>query len=113
MQRGNFAQLSVEHGINLRSPLLDLQYFDLCSGALVADVMHDILEGVLQYETKLLLVYYVYDAKVFSSTVLCEIMESYEFGYMEVKNRPTPVESKTLRSKDNLLKQNGMFLMIA
>ena len=36
-------------------------------------------------------------------------MESFEFGFMEVKNRPTPIDRKILRSKDNLLKQNGEF----
>ena len=67
--------------LNMGSP--PLQYFDSCSGAdvLVADVMH------VQYE---LLIYYV---KLFSSNVLCE---SYEFGCMEVKNRPTHVALKCL-----------------
>ncbi len=39
--------LSTEFGINRRSILNELQYFDVCSGALVQDVMHDVLEGVL------------------------------------------------------------------
>lgn len=34
------------YGVNHRSVLLDLQYFDLCSGALLPDVMHDVLEGM-------------------------------------------------------------------
>ena len=46
---------STEHGINRRSGLLQLDHFNLCSGALLPDVMHDILEGVLQYELKLFL----------------------------------------------------------
>ena len=45
---------SKEFGI---SALLDLQYFDLCSGTLLPDIMHDILAGALQYEMKLLLKY--------------------------------------------------------
>ena len=103
MQQQNSAVLSVVYGINLRSPLLDLQYFDMCSGALVTDVMHDLLEGVLQYETKLVLQYYASDAKIISAGVICEIMESFEFGFMEVTNRPTPIDRKILRSKDDLL----------
>lgn len=39
---------SVEYGINSRSALLSLKYLDICS-TLVPDVMHDILEGVVQY----------------------------------------------------------------
>lgn len=38
-------KLSKEFGINSRSILNELQYFDVCSGALVQDVMHDVLEG--------------------------------------------------------------------
>jgi len=33
------------YGVNYRSVLLDLHYFDLCSGALLPDVMHDVLKG--------------------------------------------------------------------
>lgn len=46
--------VSKEYGINWRSILLDL-YFNLWSGALLPDVMRDILEGALHYETKLVL----------------------------------------------------------
>ena len=38
---------SVEFGINCKSILTTLHYFDICSGVLVPDVMHDVLEGVL------------------------------------------------------------------
>lgn len=41
-----FTELSKEYGINHRSILTELSYFDVCSGALVPDVMHDILEGI-------------------------------------------------------------------
>ena len=39
--------LSKEFGINRRSVLDSLNYFSVCSGALVPDVMHDVLEGTL------------------------------------------------------------------
>ena len=39
--------LSKEFGINYCSILDELKYFSVCSGALVPDVMHDILEGML------------------------------------------------------------------
>ena len=57
--------LSTEYGINMRSCLLDLQYFNLCSGAILPDVMHDVLEGALQYELKLLLQYCVRESQYF------------------------------------------------
>ena len=40
-------KLSVNYGINSRSRLDELNYFNVCSGALVQDVMHDVLEGIV------------------------------------------------------------------
>ena len=42
----NFEQNSKEYGINRRSALLSLKYFNICSGSLVADIMHDVLESI-------------------------------------------------------------------
>ena len=39
--------LSTEYGINRRSILDDLQYFKVCDGGLIQDVMHDVLEGTV------------------------------------------------------------------
>ena len=39
----------MEFGINQRSILDELQHFKVCSGALVQNVMHDILEGTKAY----------------------------------------------------------------
>lgn len=55
--------LSTEYGINHKSILLELKYFDMCSGALVQDLMYDLLEGVLHHEIKLLLVHYIRNGK--------------------------------------------------
>ena len=46
---------SRELAVNHKSALMDIKTSELCSGALLSEVMHDLLEGVLQYETKLLL----------------------------------------------------------
>lgn len=43
------------YGINRNSILNELLYFHVCSGALLPDVMHDVLEGAIQYEVKLML----------------------------------------------------------
>ena len=48
-------ETSKQYGINRNSVLNQLSYFHVCDGSLLTDVMHDILEGVLQYEVKLLL----------------------------------------------------------
>lgn len=60
---------STEFGINRKSALLDLEFFDMCNGALLPDVMHDVLEGALQYELKLLLQYCINDRRFFQVSV--------------------------------------------
>lgn len=98
---------SKKYGINNESILSTLQYFDVCSGSLIPDVMHDVLEGVLQYELKLLLQHCIDCEKYFTSKQLQQIMESFELGFMEYPNRPTPITREILRKKDNSLNQNG------
>lgn len=97
---------SVEYGINFRSALLSLKYLDICT-SLIPDVMHDVLEGVVQYELKLFIQYCI-ESRYFRRHTLQSIMEGFEFGYMESTSHPTPITAKTLKSNDSLLKQNGM-----
>jgi len=35
---------------------MEVSHFDICSGALICVVMHNLFEGILQYETKLMLI---------------------------------------------------------
>ncbi len=43
----NYVENSKEFGVNSRSILLERQHFDLCSGVLIPDIMHDLFEGRL------------------------------------------------------------------
>lgn len=78
----------------------------MCDGGLVPDVMHDILEGALAYEAKLLLLYMIKE-KYFTLDELNSRLENMELGYMEAKDRPTVIASNTLSSSSNKLKQEG------
>ena len=98
--------LSIEYGVNHQSILMELQYFDLCSGVLVQDVMHDLLEGVLQYETKLLLRHYINSGN-FTLRNLNIAIEHLELCSNMESDRPTLIDRKTLFSEGNLLKQKG------
>lgn len=71
--------------------------------------MHDVLEGALQYEVKLMLKVMVYDEKYFSLEVFNTRLVNTELGYMEAKDRPTPISTKTLTSTGLSLKQAGKF----
>ena len=55
LDTGPYDQYSKEYGLNIRSAFPQLKYFDLCNASLLTDIMHDVLEGVLQYEVKLVL----------------------------------------------------------
>ena len=46
---------SLIYRVNRRGLLDSLCYFSVTSGALIPDIMHDILEGALPYEVKLML----------------------------------------------------------
>lgn len=46
---------SLVYGVNRRALLNTLEFFSVASGALIPDIMHDVLEGVLPLEVKLML----------------------------------------------------------
>lgn len=89
----------------------ELLYFNVCDGSLLPDIMHDLLEGVLQYEVKLLLRVMV-QGKYFTLENFNSRLENAELGYMECKNRPTRISATTFNSDGNSLKQNGMYVAI-
>ena len=83
------------------------RYFHVCAGGLVPDVMHDLLEGVLQYEVKLMLQTFVRVDKYFTIEEFNTRLISMELGYMEAKDVPTPITNVTLSSNGHSIKQAG------
>ena len=55
----------------------------MCNGALVPHVMHDLLEGVMQYEVKLMLRYMINIESYFTMDVLQSRMENLELSNSE------------------------------
>ena len=88
---------------------MELKYFDICGGGLIPDIMHDILEGALAYEAKLIMQHCI-TKNYLSFTTLSQTFESMELGYMEVGNRPSHFTSDILWSTaKTALGQNGKF----
>jgi hypothetical protein len=56
--------------------MMDLKFFNICEN-LIPDVMHDVLEGALQYELKLLLQYIVLTKKFISVRYQMLILHSH------------------------------------
>ena len=92
--------LSKEYGVNNCSVLLDLEHFDMCSGTLLPDIIHDLLEGVMQHLLQLLLTYCIEEKRYFALSTLNEKISGIELGFME-DNRPTTIDNyKHLRQND-------------
>lgn len=102
IQEDPTGELSKEYGVNNRSTLLDLGHFDMCSGTLLPDIMHDLLEGVIQHLLPLLLTYCIEEKRYFTLSTLNEKISGIELGYME-DNRPSTIDNY----KNVHLRQNG------
>ena len=86
---------------------MELQHFNICE-CLLPDVMHDLLEGALQYETKLLLKYCLGQG-YFTCKTLNHLISVSDLGYATENDCPSPIPRNVLYSADNLLKQKGLY----
>ena len=109
MEKDKTGEQSKEFGINRNSALNELAYFNVCDGSLIPDIMHDILEGALQYEVKLMLKVMITTENYFTLPHFNSRLENLDYGYMEIKDKPTVIASQTLNSDGNSLRQNGKF----
>jgi hypothetical protein len=83
-------------------------HFDVCK-YLPEDIMHVLFEGIVPYETKLLLKYLIDERRCFTLTRLNQLLESFDFGYINRKNRPTCLTRESINAtKDAKFKQSGI-----
>ena len=75
-------------GLKRNSILNSLSYFSV-SDNFVFDIMHDILEGVGQYEIKLLFEYL--NQNFISNENILQRVYAFNYGFMDKKNRPTHI----------------------
>lgn len=68
--------------------LLNTLNFFHTSENYAVDIMHDLLEGVVQYELKLVFRYLI-EQKCVSLEALSQRIHSFNYGYIERKNRPS------------------------
>ena len=99
------------YGVARDSILNQSRFFHVTEG-LAPDIMHDILEGVLQYETKELLKYMVQERKFITLSFLNDRIETFSYGYCDLPNKPTLITQQSLNSQDHSLKQTGMSFML-
>lgn len=95
------------YGVNRLSILCKSRYFSVIDG-LPGDVMHDLLESVLQYECKEMLKIFINEEKYLTLDQLNERIKRFDYGYYNDKNRPSPISQQTLNNANNSLKQKGL-----
>lgn len=96
--------LSTTYGVNGLSVMNRVANFDVCQ-CFPEDIMHILFEGVVPYETKRFLKGLIDEKR---SLTLNHRMESFDYGYMHNKDKPTPIARETLNAlEDAKLKQNG------
>ena len=92
------------YDVKLDSPLNKLQYFHVVSG-LPPDIMHDGLDGVLEYELPLIVGKFVTDGHLCIEWLNIQL-RTWDYGRLDASN--TPVEfPKNLQSKHKLSKNAG------
>ena len=89
---------SKTYGINRCSKLTNIESYSMFNGGLPHDAMHDFLEGVAQYEIKLLLRHCI-DIKYLTLTEYNRYVVFFGYGHNET-DKPGIVVSKLLRSND-------------
>ncbi len=89
---------STEYGINRRSILEDIPNFSVVRN-IPHDIMHDLFEGVIPCEMKLLL-QYLTEKKYCTVAILNSRINSFDFGYSELPDKPSLIDAKVLKSPD-------------
>ena len=107
LKNDDSGKCSKEFGIYRNACLNELKYFNVCDGSLIPDIMHDMLDGVLQYEVKLMIQYMITIEHYFTLDMVNTKLENLDLGTSESKNRPTSIPHTTFTSDGNSLKQNG------
>ena len=98
-------------GINALSWLQSVDGFPICTG-LVQDPMHLLLEGVVPYVLKLVLLNFVIVEKHFTLDWLNQRIQSFPYTYLEKKSKPEIIDKAHI-SDDGKLRQTsaGMFTL--
>ena len=103
------SHISTTYGVVFESILNTSKYFHVTDG-LVMDIMHDVLEGILQYEVKELITYLVSE-KICSLDYINRRISLLPYGYSDMGNKPSEISRDHLTSSDHKLHQNGKYSM--
>lgn len=103
--------MSVAYGVQRGSILNDSKYLHVTEG-LSPDIMHNVLECCLQYETKELLKYLLLQKNLFTLDHLNNQIEFFPYSYFDATDKPVAIAMNSLLSPDHTLKQTGQFSLL-
>ena len=89
----SYAANSVEYGINHSSELDKIPHFSVAEN-LPHDIMHDLFEGVVPYEMKLLLIHLIGTKKCFTVATFNDRLRRFDYGYIERSDIPSELDEK-------------------
>ncbi len=101
---------SKTYGINRKSSLLNVKYYNMFHNGLPHDAMHDILEGVAPYEVKLVLSHYVSQGQ-FTLAEFNDRLVHLNFGYSE-NDKPILIFSKDLKEDKKSLRASSAQMLL-
>ena len=96
---------STVYGINRLSILEEVPGFSVVNG-IHHDIMHDVFEGVVPFEVKLLLQHCI-QCNYFTLQLLNDRLNSYDFN----DNAPTQIDDRILNQSDRKLRQSASQMM--
>ena len=97
--------------LNCTEILNSSRYFHVTDG-LPPDIMHDILEGSLQYEVKELLNYLIKEELCFTLAVLNQKIKDFPYQQSDKANKPSTISSSTLTAANHTVKQKGRYCTV-
>lgn len=100
-----------ECGIKRSCLLNTLHYFHIAENVTV-DIMHDLSEGIIACELKLMLFSFIFCRNYFSLELLNARLASFDYGYSDRRNKPTAIRDAELRDlQKNTLSQKAAQIM--
>ena len=107
LETENRSHFSVKNGVNRLSILDNAPFFDLTQ-CLPHDIMHVILEGVLDRNCGQLLSHCIFEQHYFSLAHLNKAIRTFKYGEHEKFNQPRPIDRDRIAKTSEKLGQSGI-----
>ena len=96
---------STKFGINRASELAKIPHFSVASN-LPHDIMHDLFEGVVPCEIKLLLLHLI-QSKYLTISVFNDRLRQFDFGYTEICDKPSELDQNIPKKPEQKIRQSA------